>query len=172
MNRNEYISSVISNIGFAIDEKKHSEIIVNYRIKLDKKNMKFHIENTYNFLQQPIGSFLADYLNVDFDNFNSFYEFFIKYPLPMFGYDRLMKQFGNNSITTKELEKILNKNLELNKSKFKKLQTQLDMIIDYCLVNPTKKASNFSPIERLYVLRNIDETLTILYENKAELLFS
>ena len=41
------------------------------------------------------------------------------------------------------------------------------MILDYCLLNPNKKAISFKPIERLYVLRRIASNLTLLNENKA-----
>ena len=54
-----------------------------------------------------------------------------------------------------------------NKKYYKKLQEQTDSILDYCLLNPNKKALEFKPIERLYVLRRISPTLTLLNEHKA-----
>ena len=47
------------------------------------------------------------------------------------------------------------------------LQEQIDMILDYCLVHPNKLAQNFKPIERMYALRRIDASFTILTSNKA-----
>lgn len=48
MEGNAYILDILSGLGLAINEKNHSEIIVNYPINFDKKSMKFVLNCNYN----------------------------------------------------------------------------------------------------------------------------
>lgn len=167
MNENEYISDILAGLGFAINEKNHSEIIINYPIKFDKKSMEFCISSDYKINMQPIATFLSDFLNCNFDEYDEFLTFFCKYSLSLLDYKKLVKLFKNNICSVKDFEQFILNLLDKNKNYYKKLQEQTDVILDYCLVNPNKKALEFKPIERLYVLRRISLTLTILNEHKS-----
>lgn len=167
MDKNEYISDILAGLGFAINEKNNSEIIINYPIKFNKKNMEFCISSDYEINMQPIASFLSDFLNCNFDEYNEFISFFCKYSLSLLDYKKLVKLFKNNTCSDKDFEQFILNFLYKNKKYYKKLQEQTDSILDYCLLNPNKKALEFKPIERLYVLRRISPTLTLLNEHKA-----
>ena len=167
MNENIYITELLDKLGFAINEKNNSEIILNYLIKFNKKNLNYCILPEYKINLQKLGTFMADFLNVDFNNFDDFFNFFLKYPLILLEYNRLFKLFKNNTISETELKSFISDLLNKNKKDYIKFQKQTDMIIDYCITNPTDKALKFTSIERLYVLRRIDPALTLLNENKA-----
>ncbi len=167
MDENEYISDILSGLGFAINEKNHSEIIINYPIKFDKKNMKFNISSSYIINMQPIATFLSDFLNCNFDNYDDFLNFFCRYSLSLLDYKKLVKLFKNNTCSEKDFEQFILNLLDKHKNSYKKLQEQTDIVLDYCLLNPNKKALEFKPIERLYVLRRTSPALTLLNEHKA-----
>lgn len=167
MDENEYISDILDGLGFAINEKNHSEIIINYPIKFNKKSMEFCISSDYKIHMQPIATFLSDFLNCNFDEYNEFLSFFCKYSLSLLDYKKLVKLFKNNTCSDKDFEQFILNLLDKNKIHYKKLQEQTDAILDYCLLNPNKKALEFKPIERLYVLRRISPTLTLLNESKS-----
>lgn len=167
MDENEYISDILDGLGFAINEKNHSEIIINYPIKFNKKSMEFYLSSDYKINMQPIATFLSDFLNCNFDEYNEFLSFFCKYSLSLLDYKKLVKLFKNNTCSDKDFEQFILNLLDKNKIHYKKLQEQTDAILDYCLLNPNKKALEFKPIERLYVLRRISPTLTLLNESKS-----
>lgn len=167
MEENTYILDILSNLGLAINEENNSEIIINFPINYDKKSMQFKINKEYKITMQPIGTFLTDFLNCDFEIKNDFINFFNKYSLSLLEYKKLMKCFTDFSCTEKKFNLFLDKMYNDNFKNLKKLQEQTDMIIDYCLINPNNKAKDFTPIERFYVLRRISPNLTLLNENKA-----
>ena len=167
MDENAYIQDIISGLGLALNEKNNSEIIINYPIKYNKKSMQFMMNTDYKITMQKLGSFLADFLNTDFDIFENFFELFIKYSLTFLDLKKTQKIFDKNACSELNFREFLEKLLEKNKNEYKKLQEQTDMILDYCLLNPNKKAISFKPIERLYVLRRIASNLTLLNESKA-----
>lgn len=47
MEENTYILDILSGLGLAINEKNNSEIVINYPINFNKKNMKFIIDSNY-----------------------------------------------------------------------------------------------------------------------------
>lgn len=167
MDENTYILDILSGLGLALNEKNNSEIIINYPIFFDKKSMKFAIDSNYKITFQPLGTFLADFLNTDFEKYDDFLSFFIKYSLSLLDYNKLKKIFINDYCSEDVFKDFIVKLQTKNKNMCVKLQEQTDMILDYCLLNPNKKAKEYTPIERLYVLRRISPTLTILNENKA-----
>lgn len=167
MDENEYISDILDGLGFAINEKNHSEIIINYPIKFNKKSMEFYLSSDYKINMQPIATFLSDFLNCNFDEYKEFLNFFCKYSLSLLDYKKLVKLFKNNTCSDKDFEQFILNLLDKNKIHYKKLQEQTDAILDYCLLTPNKKALEFKPIERLYVLRRISSTLTLLNESKS-----
>ena len=167
MDENKYISDIIAGLGFAINEKNYNEIIINYPIKFDKKSMEFSLSSNYKIIMQPIATFLSDFLNCNFDEYDESLSFFCKYSLALINYPKLAKLFENNTCSVKNFEQFISTSLDKNKNYYIKLQQQTDMILDYCLMNPSKKALEFKPIERLYVLRRTSPTLTLLNESKA-----
>ena len=167
MDENEYISDILDGLGFAINEINHSEIIINYPIKFDKKSMEFCLSSDYKIHMQPIATFLSDFLNCNFDEYDDFFSFFCKYSLSLLDYKKLVKLFNDNTCSDKDFKQFILNMLDKNKIHYQKLQEQTDAILDYCLLNPNKKALEFKSIERLYVLRRISPTLTLLNEPKS-----
>lgn len=167
MGENEYILDILSGLGFAINEKNNSEIIINYPIKFNKKSMEFSLSSDYKITLQPVATFLADFLNCNFDDYDDFLNFFCKYSLSLLDYKKLVRTFKNNTCSSKEFEQFVLNLLSKNKNYYRKLQEQTDMILDYCLINPSKRALEFKPIERLHVLRRVSPSLTLLHEHKA-----
>ena len=79
MEENSYISGILSGLGLAINEQNNNEIIINYPIILDKKTMEFVLDFKYKITTQTLGTFLSDFLNTDFEDYNEFHLFFLKY---------------------------------------------------------------------------------------------
>ena len=129
--------------------------------------MEYYLEQKYEIVTQPIGTFLSDFLNTDFESYDDFCNLFIKYGLALIDSSKISKEFKVNSLSENIFRDFVTQILNKYKNKYIKLQEQTDMIIDYCLLSPNKKAIEFKPIERLYVLRRISPTLTLLNENKA-----
>ncbi len=75
MEENTYILDILSGLGLAINEKNNTEIVINYPIIFNKKSMEFTIDSDYKIFSQPIGTFLADFLNTDFEEYNEFLTF-------------------------------------------------------------------------------------------------
>ena len=167
MDENAYIYDILSGLGLAINEKNNNEIILNYPINYDKKNMEFSINSSYKISMQPIGTFLSDFLNTDFENCDKFEYFFKKYSLTLLDYNKILRLFKNGKCSEDEYKDFILKLLDKNKNEYLKLQKQTDIILDYCLLNPNQRAINFKPIQRLYVLRRISPSLTLLNENKS-----
>ena len=67
-----------------------------------------------------------------------------------------------------EYNKFIQNLMNTTQKRLIKLQEQLDMILDYTLLNPSNKTKKLSPLQRLYVLERTDETLTLLRANKIE----
>lgn len=167
MEENTYILDILSGLGLAINEKNNSEIVINYPINFDKKTMKFIMDSNYKITFQKLGCFLADFLNADFNEYTDFLNFFTKYSLSLLDYNKLKKAFKNGYCTENNFKDFIFNLQTKNKNLLNKLQEQTDMVLDYCLLNPNKKAEEYKPIERLYVLRRISPNLTILNENKS-----
>lgn len=167
MDENTYILDILSGLGLAINEKNNSEIVINYPINFDKKTMKFVVDSNYKITFQQLGTFLADFLNADFNEYTDFLNFFTKYSLCLLNYSKLKKVFKDGYSTEDNFESFILDLQNKNKNLLNKLQEQIDMVLDYCLLNPNKKAEEYKPIERLYVLRRISPSLTILNENKS-----
>lgn len=163
----KYIQEILDGLGLAIDEKNNSEIIINFPIKYDKKNMKFLLSTEYKIFIQPLGTFLTDFLNADFSQYSDFLNFFTKYSLSLLGIDKIQKNFRNGYCSKKDFDNLTMSLFTKKHTDLKKLQEQLDMIFDYCLLDPNKKALNFTPIQRLYVLARISPNLTILTSHNA-----
>lgn len=167
MEENTYILDILSSLGLAINEKNNTEIVINYPILFDKKSMEFTIDFNYKVTSQQLGTFLADFLNTNFEDYNDFLGFFTKYSLSILDYNKLKKTFKNGFCLEDDFKSFILNLQNKNKKMCIKLQEQIDMILDYCLLNPSKKAQEYKPIERLYVLRRISPALTVLNENKS-----
>lgn len=167
MEKNAYLSEILVTMGLAINLENNIEIIVNYPIKYDEKNMKFTIDSEYKVSSQTLGTFLIEFLNIDFEIYDEFFSFFMKYSLALLNYKKIQK-FFDNSICSSEVFNEFVSNLYLkNKKVCQKLQEETDIVLNYCFLNPNKQATNYTPLERLYVLRRIAAHLTILNEHKA-----
>ena len=167
MNKNADISDILQNCSYAIDTKKNIEFLIDFPIKIDQKNMEFYYDSNFKITSKILGSFLADFLNTNFENYDEFSLFFSNYCPMLIDKNRINKDYkvtDDYNIYRSVVTQVQNK----NKSYYLELQKQLDMILDYCLINPTKDALPFSPIERMYVLERISPALTLLNNNKLE----
>lgn len=162
-----YIQTIFNYIGIAVDKKNNNEIVVNYPIFYLKKNRQYFIKK-YEIISRPFGTFFADFINCDFTLETDFNKFFKKYSISLLDLDKFKKIFKDNVCSEETYNKFLKKIMEDNLKKLLRLQEQLDMILDYCLINPSTKVSKLSPIERLYVLERTNETLTIFKAKKIE----
>lgn len=167
MEENAYVLDVLSNLGYALNEKNDSEIIVNFPIKFEKKSKKFYIKKNYVIQVQPVGTFLTDFLNCDFMEKKDFKYFFYKYSLSIINYNKLINTFKDFSCDEKDFNVFLDKIYNSNFKRLINIQKQLDMILDYCLLNPNKYAINYCPIQRLYVLERFSPNFELLSYNKA-----
>jgi hypothetical protein len=166
MEENTYILDILSGLGLAINEKNNTEIVINYPIIFNKKNMEFIIDFNYKTSLQPIGTFLADFLNANFEEYNDFLAFFLKYSLSLLDSKKIKSIFKDGHCSEHNFKEFILNLQNKNKTMCIKLQKQIDMILDYCLLTPNKTAKNYKPIERLYVLRRISPSLTVLNEHK------
>ena len=64
---NDYISSVFNHIGILINKKNNQEIIYYFPLVFDKKNNVYMFENSYTIITQPLGTYLSDFINIDFE---------------------------------------------------------------------------------------------------------
>ena len=125
MDENAYIQDIISGLGLALNEKNNSEIIINYPIKYDKKSMQFMMNTDYQITMQKLGSFLADFLNTDFDIFENFFELFIKYSLTFFDLKKIQKIFDKNICSELNFREFLEKLLEKTKMNIRNCKNKL-----------------------------------------------
>lgn len=162
-----YIQTIFNYIGIAVDKKNHNEIVVNYPVFYVKKNKEYSIKE-YEIVTRPFGTFFADFVNCNFTLENDFNNFFKKYSIALLDLKKFKRIFRNN-VCSKEIYSNFEKKLmKDNLKRLLRIQEQLDMILDYCLINPSSKVSKLSPIERLYVLERTNETFTILKAKKIE----
>ncbi len=162
-----YVQDILDGIGFAINEEKNHEIIINYPLIFNKKNRKYSLSDDYQITSQPLGTFLTAFINTDFEKYNDFFDFFSKYSLSIIKCNKIKKLFNHSLFDAEAVHSIFTVIASKNKTQLLNLQEQIDMILDYCLVHPNKLAQNFKPIERMYALRRIDASFTILTSNKA-----
>lgn len=167
MDENAYIKSILNYIGIAADKKNHAEIIINFPVFYVKKHQEYRIKE-YQIVSQQFGTFFADFINCDFNEKTNYINFFNKYSLSLLSVDKYTKLFKNGTCTENEYNKFIQTLINNTSKRLIKIQEQLDMILDYTLLNPSNKAKSLSPLQRLYVLERTDETLTILRANKIE----
>ena len=162
-----HIQTIFNYIGISVDKKNHNEIVVNYPVFYTKKNKEYSIKG-YETITRPFGTFFADFINCDFTLETDFNNFFKKYSLSLLDLEKFKRIFKNNVCSEETYNRFVKKLMEDNLKKLLKLQEQIDMILDYCLINPAPKVSKLSPIERLYVLERTNETFTIFNAKKIE----
>ena len=169
MQENTYIQNLLNGLGLAINEEKNNEIVVNFPFIFDKKNMQYLMSNDYKIITQPLGTFLVDFINSDFNIYSDFVNFFNKYSLSLINYDKTKNIFQKNIYANEDFNSLIKNIHAKNKNKLIALQEQVDMILDYCILNPRSNAIKFTPIERMYVLRRTDASLPLLTSNKTSL---
>ena len=124
-------------------------------------------KTSYVVLKQPLGTFFIDFINADFDNIEEFKEFFLKYSFSMLD-KNYTKLFKDKEYLESEFNELLNKIYDKKVSNLKKIQGQVDEILDYTIIHPRRK--DFTPIDRLLVLQTVHENLTLLRNNNMETL--
>lgn len=168
MNNFADISKILPDCSYAVDMKNNVEILIDFPIKIDKKNMELYLDSKYKISKKNLGTFLSDFLNTNFNDYNDFSEFYSEYGQLLIETNTLNKDYKVNIEEINYVKDFIIQVQEKNKKKCILLQKQVDIILDYCLFNPTKDAANFEPIKRMYVLKRISPALTILNENYFE----
>lgn len=163
----DYLSEIFNFLGIIINQGLKQEIIYFFPLVFSEKSNKYELKNSYAITNQPLGTFFVDFINTDFDIVSEFKDFFLKYSFSILN-DNYEKIFKSKSFDKDEFEDFIS-NLYLKKSPFlKKIQKQLDEIMDYCIINPKRKGKNFTALDRFLVLQAVHENLPILRENKIE----
>lgn len=163
----EYLSSVFKYIGILINNDLKQEIIYYFPLVFSKKTSKYMFKTSYVVLKQPLGTFFIDFINADFDNIEEFKEFFLKYSFSILN-KNYTKLFKDKEYSESEFNELLNKIYDKKVSSLKKIQGQVDEILDYTIIHPRRK--DFTPIDRLLVLQTVHENLTLLRNNNMEAL--
>ena len=162
-----YLSSIFKYIGIIINVDLKQEIIYYFPLVFIEKKGIYEFKNSYEFIAQPLGTFFVDFINTNFDIIDEFKEFFLKYSFCLLD-SNYKKSFNKSSYTIDEFEEFINRLYLKKLSSLKKLQKQIDEIIDYCIRNPKKKNANLTALDRFLVLQTIHENFTILQENRME----
>ncbi len=163
----EYLSSVFKHIGILINNDLKQEIIYYFPLVFSEKSSKYMFKTSYVVLKQPLGTFFIDFINADFDNIEEFKEFFLKYSFSILN-KNYTKLFKDKEYSESEFNELLNKIYDKKVSSLKKIQGQVDEILDYTIIHPRRK--DFTPIDRLLVLQTVHENLTLLRNNNMEAL--
>ena len=163
----EYLSSVFKHIGILINNDLKQEIIYYFPLVFSEKSSKYMFKTSYVVLKQPLGTFFIDFINADFDNIEEFKEFFLKYSFSILD-KNYTKLFKDKEYLESEFNELLNKIYDKKVSSLKKIQGQVDEILDYTIIHPRRK--DFTPIDRLLVLQTVHENLTLLRNNNMEAL--
>ena len=163
----EYLSSVFKHIGILINNNLKQEIIYYFPLVFSEKTSKYMFKTSYVVLKQPLGTFFIDFINVDFNNIEEFKEFFLKYSFSILD-KNYTKLFKDKEYSESEFNELLNKIYDKKVSSLKKIQGQVDEILDYTIIHPRRK--DFTPIDRLLVLQTVHENLTLLRNNNMEAL--
>jgi len=167
MDENTYIKNILNYIGIAIDKKNHNEIIVNFPVFYQKISQEYRLKE-YQITTQPFGTFFVDFINCDFTIEADYINFFNKYSLSLLNINKYIKLFKNNVCPEYEYNQWIKSTMDIKRRKLIKFQEQLDMILDYTLINPLSKLAELSPLQRLYVLERTNETLKFLRVHKIE----
>ena len=93
MLKDQYLQTIIGNLGIAISPENNSEIIIKLDILYDKKSDVFTLSNDYKIFYQDYGTIITDFQNTDFSNKKDFINFFNKYCLLGLENKKLMSLF-------------------------------------------------------------------------------
>lgn len=111
-----------------------------------------------NFSIKPIGTLLLDFLNINFEEFEEFLNFFIKYG--PFGYksflnksfEKFIDSLVTEDITYIKFRQIINKFYLKYKNNFIEFQTKLINVISYTYnLDNNKNISSLTPLQRNYI---------------------
>lgn len=163
---NNYISGIFKSIGIMINEGTKQEIMYFFPLVYDEKKSVYEFKNSYAIIAQPLGTFFTDFLNTEFENIDDFRDLFEKYPFIILGSD--YKKYSDSSFSENEFQDFIQDTFSKKKPKLIRIQEQLDEILDYCIINPRNRKTNFSPLERFMVLQSVHENFTLFRNNKME----
>lgn len=162
---NSYIESIFKSIGIMINEETKQEIMYYFPLVFDEKKLTYNFKTSYSITIQPLGTFFTDFLNTDFEKLEDFSIFFLKYPYILLENKKVISKRSYSELDYKNLIRQL---YSKNKMKLLRIQEQLDEILDYCIIHPRKRKTNYSALDRLLVLQSVHENLTLLRNNKME----
>lgn len=163
----DYLSSIFNYIGILVNQELKQEIIYYFPLVFSEKSNKYEFKNSYSIVTQPLGTFFVDFINTNFNNFDEFNDFFLKYSFAILD-NNFKRKFTTMSLDKLEFKNFVNKIYNKRCSSLKRIQEQLDEIMDYCIINPKKKNQDFTALDRFLVLQSVHENLPILRENKLE----
>lgn len=171
MLKDQYLHSIINNLGIAINRENNSEIIVKLNIIFNKKNNCYMLSEDYDIFYQDYGTLIVDFQNTDFTNRNEFINFYSKYCLFGLENKKLFKLFSNNSCTSIEYNNFIDKTFNKYKKIMISFQEDINNILNYCLFHPSKKTLSLSPFERLCILEYTANNPAILQENIMQTIY-
>ncbi len=163
----DYLSEVFNHIGILINQELKQEIIYYFPLVFSKKSCNYEFKNSYSIITQPLGTFFIDFINTDFDKINEFKDFFLKYSFAILDVS-YKKIFNTKSFNEKDFQIFIDNIYSKKCSSLKRIQEQLDEIMDYCIINPKRKNQGFTSLDRFLVLQTVHENLPLLRENKME----
>ena len=166
MLKNQYLHSIIGNLGIAINRESNSEIIVKLNIIFNKKNNSYILSEDYNIFYQDYGTLIADFQNTNFSDKHEFINFYNKYCLFGLENKKIFKLFSNsNSCSLLDYNNFIEKTFIKYKKIMLSYQEDINNVLNYCLFNPSKHTSSLSPFERLCILEYTANNPSILQEN-------
>lgn len=68
MLKDQYLQTIIGNLGIAISTENNSEIIIKLDVLYDKKSDVFTLSSKYKIFFQDYGTIITDFQNTDFSN--------------------------------------------------------------------------------------------------------
>ncbi len=162
-----YLSEVFNHIGILINQELKQEIIYYFPLVFSKKSCKYEFKSSYSIIAQPLGTFFIDFINTDFDKIDEFKDFFLKYSFSILD-NSYKKIFRTKSFDENDFKVFIDTIYSKKCSSLKRIQEQLDEIMDYCIINPRRKNQGFTSLDRFLVLQTVHENLPLLRENKME----
>ena len=172
MLKEQYLHSIIGNLGIAINRENNSEIIIKLNLFFNKKNDSYTLSEDYNIFYQDYGTLITDFQNTNFSDKHEFINFYNKYCLFGLENKKILKLFSNNnSCSLVDYNNFIEKTFIKYKKIMISYQEDINNILNYCLFNPSKNASSLSPFERLCILEYTANNPAILQENTMQTVY-
>ena len=170
MLKDQYLQTIIGNLGIAISPENNSEIIIKLDVLYDKKSDVFTLSNEYKIFYQDYGTIITDFQNTDFSNKENLIEFFNKYCLFGLENKKLTSLFKDGKCSSSIYNSFVEKMVKKYKKSLISYQKDINSILDYCVFSPNKKTANLTPFERLCILEYLPDNPSLLQSNSFQII--